>query len=101
MKSRPVTSLLASVVLLTAVSAPPALADSYSGDRTCTRNYTPQLRIDAGLSGTGSWTNLVNGSSSSFTFPGGASYRYSPYQSVHWVTVAPWFYQKPVSNCWQ
>ena len=101
MKLRMAATALASIAMATALTAPPAFAASYNGDRACTGTFIPQLRIDAGLGGDGSWTSNTTGAYRSFTFPGGASYRYSPYQNVHWVTVAPWFYQKPVSTCWQ
>ena len=100
MKIRVPATGLATVALVAALFAPSAWADSYSGDKSCPGTYTPQLRIDAGLPGNGSWTSNTTGASKPFSFPGGASYRYSPYQDVHWVTVAPWFYQKPIGTCW-
>lgn len=92
---------LTAVAMVAALSVPPAFGASYSGDRACPGTFTPQLRIDAGAPGNGSWTSNTTGEVRSFTFPGGASYRYAPFQNVHWVTVASWFYYKPVSTCWQ
>lgn len=84
--------LLARVAVATLLAASavglnvqPAFAEVRSGDILCTSTFQPRLRIDSSYPGSGSWQSKSTGATSGFSFPAGASYRYSPYQNVNWV----------------
>lgn len=88
------------VVAGTLAGAPVAHADEQSGTQTCTGAREVRMRVDVGAAGNGTWINRNTGASKNFTFPGGASYRWAPYQVVRWSVYTPtFFYAQTTTTC--
>lgn len=88
MKARLVTHVVvptAVAVCAVGLNVQSASAEVRSGSILCSNTFQPRLRIDSSYPGTGSWQSKTTGATSGFSFPAGASYRYSPYQDVNWV----------------
>ncbi|WP_298945041.1 hypothetical protein [uncultured Microbacterium sp.] len=82
--------------------AGPAQAATASGTRLCTSPRTPALQIDSSKSGNGTWTNYDTAANTPFTFPGGNSWRYSPYFRANWLVTngsTGTFYSSPSASC--
>lgn len=94
-----VVALTGSIVLLSATAAN-AVTTAYNGSKACQGTTYPSLSIDAKGPGTLTWVNLVNATPSTYSFPGGHSNKYSPYQDASWaVHAAAGFYWKPTASC--
>jgi hypothetical protein len=82
--------------------AGPAQAATANGTRLCTSPRVPALQIDSSKSGNGTWTNYDTAATSHFTFPGGNSWRYSPYFRATWLVTngsTGSFYSFPSATC--
>lgn len=81
--------------------AAPAAAATASGTRLCSGTRVPQLTINSSTSGTGAWINYDTAQSTNFAFPGGQSFRNSPYQRVNWLVAngSGFFYSAPTATC--
>lgn len=94
-------SLLFAAALVFAVAAPAAAATA-SGTRLCTAPRVPQLTINSSANGTGVWTNYDTAATSQFSFPGGQSFRSSPYSRANWLVTngsSGFYYSAPSASC--
>lgn len=89
-------------VALVFTIAAPAAAATATGTRLCTGTRVPALTIDSSAPGNGNWTNYDTAQPSTFTFPGGQSVRYSPFQRANWLVTngsSGFFYVPPTASC--
>lgn len=90
------------VVASVFVAVAPAMAATASGTRLCVSPRVPQLTLNSSGAGNGSWTNYDTAASSSFTFPGGLSYRFSPFSRATWLATngsSGFWYSAPSTTC--
>lgn len=94
------TSVAVAAVAIMGVG-PAHAAETRSGNKQCTSTFQVRLRVDSGAAGSGSWVNNNTSAAQGFSFPAGASYKFSPYQNTFWSVTSPTFFYAASATCVQ
>ena len=88
-------------IVLALAPAVAANAASYSGQRLCSGAKLPLLTINSAYLGDGNFSKYDDPANvSPFSFPGGYSQKYSPYQRTYWAVASNGVYSAPSSTCY-